>query len=49
MDSDLGLDPTAIQHHVGDIADDILGTQGTSWSDFKPVPRKSKSGSAKKS
>jgi hypothetical protein len=48
MDSDLGLDHTAIQHLIGDIADDILGTKGTPWSDFKPVSRKSKSGSARK-
>jgi hypothetical protein len=48
MDSDLGLDHTAIQHLIGDIADDILGTEGTPWSDFKPVSRKSKSGSARK-
>jgi hypothetical protein len=49
MDSDLGLDHTAIQHLVGDIADDILGMEGTPWSDFKPVSRKSISGLAKKS
>jgi hypothetical protein len=49
MDSDLGLDHNAIQHLVGDIVDDILGTEGTTWSDFKPVSRKCKSGSSKKS
>jgi hypothetical protein len=48
IDSDLGLDPFAIKHLVGDIAEDILGTEGTQWSDFKPVLRKSKSGSSKK-
>jgi hypothetical protein len=47
MDSDLGLDQHAIQHLVGDIAEDILGMEGTPWSDFKPVPRKPKSGSTK--
>jgi hypothetical protein len=47
-DSDLGLDQQAIQHHVGDIADDVLGMEGAPWSDFKTIPRKSKSGSIKK-
>jgi hypothetical protein len=40
MDSDLGLDHNTIQHLIGDIADDILGTDRTPWSDFKPVSRK---------
>jgi hypothetical protein len=48
IDSDLGLDQFAIKHLVGDIAEDILGTEETEWSDFKPVERKSKSGSSKK-
>jgi hypothetical protein len=48
VDSDLGLDQHAIQHLVGDIAEDALGMEGTPWSDFKLVPRKSKSGSTKK-
>jgi hypothetical protein len=33
---------------VGDIAEDILGTEGAPWSDFKLIARKSKSGSVKK-
>jgi hypothetical protein len=44
IDNDLGLDQYAIKHLVGD----IVGTEGTQWSDFKPVLRKSKSGSSKK-
>jgi hypothetical protein len=48
IDSDLGLDQYAIKHLVGDIAKDILGTEGTQWSDFKLVSRKSKFGSSKK-
>jgi hypothetical protein len=48
VDSDLGLDHQAIQHLVGDIADDVLGMEGATWSDFKIVPRISKMGSTKK-
>jgi hypothetical protein len=48
IDSDLGLDQYAIKHLVGDIAEDIIGTEGTQWSDFKPISRKSKSDSSKK-
>jgi hypothetical protein len=33
---------------VGDIADDVLGMEGATWSDFKIVPRISKMGSTKK-
>jgi hypothetical protein len=37
VDSDLSLDQHAIQHLLGDIAEDVLGVKGTPWSDFKPV------------
>jgi hypothetical protein len=46
-DSDMGLEHNAIQHLVGDIAEDILGDDGSHWSDFKPTPRKTKSVSNK--
>jgi hypothetical protein len=42
IDSDLGLDHHAIQHLIGDIADDVFWMEGSPWSDFKPAPRKSK-------
>jgi hypothetical protein len=48
VNSELGLDHKAIQHLVGDIADDVFGMEGAPWSDFKTVPRKSKTGSTKK-
>jgi hypothetical protein len=47
-DSDAGLNPDMIHHLVGDIAKDILDEDGSHWSDFKTVPRRSKSGSNKK-
>jgi hypothetical protein len=43
-DSDLGLDHQAIQHLVGDIAEDVLGVDGSPLSYFKPASRKTKSG-----
>jgi hypothetical protein len=46
--SELGLDHKAIQHLVGDIADDVFGMEGAPWSDIKTVPRKSKIGLTKK-
>jgi hypothetical protein len=42
-DSDMGLEHSVIQHLIGDIAEDILGYDGSQWSDFKPTPRKIKS------
>jgi hypothetical protein len=44
-DSDMGLDHSTIQHLVGDIAEDIFGDDGNHLCDFKPTPRKTKSGS----
>jgi hypothetical protein len=44
-DSDFELDQQAIQHLVGDIANDILGTKGSPSRGFKPGSRKSKSSS----
>jgi hypothetical protein len=41
-DSDLDLDQDAIQHLVGDIADEIFGEQGSQNLDFKPTPRRKK-------
>jgi hypothetical protein len=35
VDSELGLDHKAIQHLMGDIADDAFGMEGAPWSDFK--------------
>jgi hypothetical protein len=46
--SDLGLDQIAIKHLMGDNAEDIVGTEETQWSDFKPVMSKSKSGSSQR-
>jgi hypothetical protein len=46
-DSDLGLDHDTIQHLVGDITKDVFGDDGSLWRDFKPKPRKNKSGSNK--
>jgi hypothetical protein len=48
VDSELGLDHKAIQHLMGDIADDAFGMEGAPWSDFKTTPRKSKTGPTKK-
>jgi hypothetical protein len=47
-DSDFELDQQAIQHLVGDIANDILGTEGSPSRGFKPGSRKSKSSSRKR-
>jgi predicted ATPase len=41
-DSDLGWNQQAIQHLVGDIADDILNTNGSRFDDFNLGNRKSK-------
>jgi hypothetical protein len=41
-DSNIGLDHHGIQHLIGDIADDVFGEDGSTWSDFKPAPRKRK-------
>jgi hypothetical protein len=40
-DSDLGWNQQAIQHLVGDIADDILNTSGSRFDDFNLGNRKS--------
>jgi hypothetical protein len=42
IDSDIGLDHHVIQHLIGDIVDDVCGGDGSTWSDFKPAPRKRK-------
>jgi hypothetical protein len=47
-DSDLELDQQVIQHIVGDIANDILGTDGSPLKGFKLGSRKSKSSSRKR-
>jgi hypothetical protein len=47
-DSDLELDQQAIQHLVGDISNDILGTDGSPLKGFKLGSRKSKSSSRKR-
>jgi hypothetical protein len=41
-DSDLGWNQQAIQHLVGDIADDILNNNGSRFDDFNLGNRKSK-------
>jgi hypothetical protein len=38
IDSDFGLHHHAIQHVIGDIAEDVLGTNGSLLMDFKPTP-----------
>jgi hypothetical protein len=48
MDSDLGLDQYAIQHLVGDIADDVFGADGSLLMDFRPTPRNKMKGSNRK-
>jgi hypothetical protein len=47
-ESDFGLNQYAIKHLVGDIAEDIRGSDGSHLDDFKPSSRKSESGSNKK-
>jgi hypothetical protein len=46
-DSDFGIDQQAIQHLVGDIANDILDDAGSPLTDFKPGSKKNKVGSRK--
>jgi hypothetical protein len=33
-DSDMGLEHSVIQHLIGDIAEDILGYDGSQWSEL---------------
>jgi hypothetical protein len=47
-ESDMGFDQNAIKHLVGDIAEEVLGVDGSPWCDFKPAAKNSKSGSTKK-
>jgi hypothetical protein len=47
-DSDSGIDQQAIQHIIGDIANDILDDIGSHLTDFKPRSKKNKAGSRKK-
>jgi hypothetical protein len=44
----MGFDQNAIKHLVGDIAEEVLGVDGSPWCDFKPAAKNSKSGSTKK-
>jgi hypothetical protein len=48
MDSYLVSDQYAIQHLVGDIADDVFGADGSLLMDFKPTPRNKMKGSNRK-
>jgi hypothetical protein len=38
----LAFSDHAIQHLIGDILDDVFEEDGSTWSDFKPAPRKRK-------
>jgi hypothetical protein len=48
LDNDFEMDYHAIKHHIGDIAEDPLGMDGSLLVVFKPSPRRQKSSSSRK-
>jgi hypothetical protein len=47
-ESDMEFDQNAIKHLVGDIAEEVLGVDGSPRCEFKPAAKNKKSGSTKK-
>jgi hypothetical protein len=48
-DSDMGFDQQVLNNIIGDLAEEALGENSAHYSDFKAVPKRSKSSSHKKS